>query len=202
MRKRKLQKYVIPSLCGGLLSIIIICLGLLSKFLPENINYQYATDGIVEAVMPVIGEEKIIVKPVDDHINIVNKYYSKDADKNTQQESLIYYNDTYMPSTGISYSSDDQFNVYNVLDGTIKSIEKDELLGNVITIDHGDNILSIYYSVDNITFKTGDFISAGSIIANSSKNQIYGESYVLLFEVSVDGKLINPDYFFTMNLNN
>ena len=202
MKKRKLKKYVIPTFCGALLSIIVICLGLLSKFLPENINYQYATEGIIESVMPVFNEDKIIIKPVDDHINIVNKYYSKDADKTTQQESLIYYNDTYMPSTGISYSSNEVFNVYNVMDGTIKSIEKDELLGNVITIDHGNNILSIYYSVDNITFKVNDFISAGSIIANSAKNQIYNDSYVLLFEVSMDGKLINPDHFFTMNLSN
>ena len=120
---------------------------MISKNLPVTSDYEYATNGIIESVLPVFEEEKLITKPVDDNIKIANNYYSKDDDKSIQQESLIYFNDTYMPSTGLSYTSENTFKVYNTLDGTIKSIEKDELLGNVVTVDHGDNVLTIYYSV-------------------------------------------------------
>ncbi len=201
MKRRKLKKFVLPTLYGMVLSIIVICLGLISKNLPVTSDYEYATNGIIESVLPVFEEEKLITKPVDDNIKIANNYYSKDDDKSIQQESLIYFNDTYMPSTGLSYTSENTFKVYNTLDGTIKSIEKDELLGNVVTVDHGDNVLTIYYSVDNIEFKPNEFINAGSIIGDSAKNSLYGDSYALLFEVSIDGKLINPNTFFEMNPN-
>ena len=201
MKKRKLKRFVLPTLYGMVLSIIVISLGLISKLTPVSTNYEYATNGIIDAVMPVFDEEKLITKPVEDNIKIKNDYYSKDDEKNIQQDSLIYYNDTYMPSTGLSYTNDVSFKVYNTMDGTIKSIEKDELLGNVVTIDHGNNILTIYYSVDNIEFKPNEFINAGSIIGDSAKNSLYGDSYALLFEVSVDGKLIDPNTFFEMNPN-
>lgn len=203
MRKRKLKKFVLPSLYAVTISIIIICLGLISNNLSGDTAYDYATNGIINKVMPVFEEEiKAIVKPVDETINIKNKYYSKDADQKSQQESLILYNDTYMPSTGYTYTSNEVFNVYSVLDGTIKSIEKDDLLGNVITIDHGNNIVSVYYSVENPEFQVNDFVNGGSIIAKSAKNDIFPNEYALVFEVSIDGKLVNPETFFQMNLEN
>lgn len=202
MRKRKLKKYVLPSLSGILLSIIVICLGLMSKNLSNNVRYEYDDIQEVETVLPVYEEVKKIAKPVEDNINITNKYYSKDDEKKVQQESLIFFNDTYMPSTGFSYTASESFKAYNTYDGVIKSIEKDELLGNVVTIDHGNNIITIYYSIDNIGYKVGDLVPGGEIIGDSAKNQIYGESYALLFEVSIDGKLINPDNFFAMDINN
>ena len=203
MRKRKLKKFVLPSLYAMTLSIIVICLGLVSHNLSGDTAYDYATNGIVNKVMPVFEEEiKAIVKPVDENISIKNKYYSKDDNQENQQESLILYNDTYMPSTGYTYTNNEVFNVYSVLDGTIKSIEKDDLLGNVITIDHGNNIVSVYYSVDNPEFQVNDFVNGGSLIAKSAKNDIYQDDYALVFEVSIDGKLVNPETFFQMNLEN
>ena len=89
MKKRKLKRFVLPTLYGMVLSIIVISLGLISKLTPVSTNYEYATNGIIDAVMPVFDEEKLITKPVEDNIKIKNDYYSKDDEKNIQQDYLI-----------------------------------------------------------------------------------------------------------------
>ena len=203
MRKRKLKKYVLPSLYTFVIAIIVICCGIISKNVSGDVKLEYQDTNIIEEeVLPVFEENKWIRKPVDDNISLVNKFYSKDSDTKNQEDSLILYDNTYMPSKGYTYQSKESFKIYNTLDGTIKSIENDELLGNVITIDHGNNILSIYYSVDNISYSIGDNVNTGDIIGDSAINKIDPNNYSLIYEVSINGNLVDPNNFYTLDLNN
>ena len=137
-----------------------------------------------------------------ENITIANKFYEKDADEKTQQNSLIYYENIYMQNTGILYNSDKQFNVIAVLDGTVKNIKEDKILGNVIEIEHGTNLTAFYQSVDNIKVKVGDQVKQGDLIATSGANNIENtKDNCLHFQVYNQGQLLNPETFYTMNLN-
>ena len=114
---------------------------------------------------------------------------------------LILYENTYMPNTGILYSSEEEFNVLATLDGKITKISKDDLLGNVIEITHSSNLVTTYYSVDNIIVTEGQTIAAGEVIATSGKNNISSTSdNMMLFEVSLNGTNINPENYYKTSL--
>lgn len=50
--------------------------------------------------------------------------------------------------------------------GTVVSVEENAALGNVITIDHGNEITAKYASLKDVKVKAGDKVSAGDIIGS------------------------------------
>ena len=106
-----------------------------------------------------------------------------------------------MENTGVLYTSDKEFDVIAVLDGTIKDIKQDELLGNVIEVVHSNDLVSVYYSLKDIEVNKGDKIVKGQTIGKSGSNKLENEKEnCLLFEVYYKGNLINPEEFYNMNL--
>ena len=108
---------------------------------------------------------------------------------------------TYMPNTGILYTSEEQFDVLSTLDGKITKISKDELLGNVVEITHSNTLTTTYYSIDNVKVKENQTIKQGEIIGTSGKNNISSTSdNMMLFEVSLNGNNIDPENYYQMKL--
>ena len=207
MVKRKLKGYVLPSLY--LLTVITVFLGVnyLVKFFNNDYsNYVFATKTLNKDSVSVVsteGEKDIIIKPfLEDRATISKNYYDMNDDAETQQKSLIYYEKTYMENTGILYSAEETFDVIAVLDGTIKDVKTDDILGNVVEIEHSSNLITVYYSLGEISVKKGDRITQGETIATSSSNKLENEKEnCLLFEVYHKGNLIDPENFYTMNPN-
>ena len=107
-----------------------------------------------------------------------------------------------MPNTGILYSSDKEFNIVSTLDGKVTIVKEDEILGNIIEIEHSNNIVTIYQSVKEVKVKAGDVIKQGDLIAKSGTNKLENEkANCLHFEVYKDGNLINPETFYTLDLS-
>lgn len=205
MKKRKLKRWVLPSLYAVTLTIIFSCLMVVSVNVsgePEE-TINYVTEGTTEPVWPVFNESSTtVIMPVSDNVNIKTTYYKRDDTDENQQNSLIFYQNTYMPSTGIVYSSDEKFEVVSILDGTVKSITTDDILGNVITIDHGNNIVSMVYSLDDISVNENDVVVQGTVLGKSKQNEVYGNVESMMIEVSVNGTLINPNDIYNVDINN
>ena len=107
-----------------------------------------------------------------------------------------------MPNTGILYSSDKEFNIISSLDGKVSNVKEDEILGNIIEIEHSNNIVTIYQSVKNVNVKVGDIVKQGDLIALSGSNKLENEKENCLhFEVYQNGALINPENFYTLDLS-
>ena len=106
-----------------------------------------------------------------------------------------------MPSSGVIYGYDKTFDVLAVYDGEIKNISEDAILGTVVEVSHNTNLTSFYYSVTNVNLAVGDTIKAGSVIGQADVNDIYPNLYTSLFEVYYQGKSINPETFYLMNIN-
>ena len=108
-----------------------------------------------------------------------------------------------MPNTGILYSSDEQFDVVAISDGTITSIKEDEILGYIVEIEHQNNLVTIYQSVSNVILEEGTVVKQGDVIATSGPNSLENEkANCLHFEVYKDGSLLNPESIYNIEIEN
>ena len=206
MKKRKLKRFVLPTIYVLIVITSFLSVSLINNYLLKDItNYDYSKSlmkDVTQATLKESTEDKTIVRPyVDDNVNALVYYYNKDDDKARQQNALIYYQNTYMPSSGVIYSSETEFTVIAVTSGTIKNIYEDELLGNVIEISHNTNLTSFYYSLKDIAVNVNDVVEAGTILGHGSTNKINSEKNNLLFEVYYQGKTIDPEKFYEMSLD-
>ena len=211
MMKRKLKGFVLPTVYVLVIGILFISISFLGSALQNQINYEddLSVSALEdEEVTPVIkNEEEVttdqIVKPfTSSSVSVSKSYYNKDDDEATQQNSLVYYEQTYLQKSGILYSANEAFDVVSVYDGTVTNVSEDEILGNVVEITHNTNLKTVYYSLGEITVKKGDALTAGTIIGKSGDNLLDDETEnCLLFEVYYNGNTIDPEEFYTMNIN-
>ncbi len=209
MTRRKLKEWVIPTL-----GLIVMCGAILLYYIIGNmINYNlvpddtYVTNTLVDNdnTMNVQNEvESKIIKPFTSNEVTISKYYYQASDEEArQQQSLIKYENIYMPNTGILYSSDQEFEIVSVLDGKVTSMKEDEILGNIIEIEHSNGLITIYQSVKDVKVKTGDVVKQGDVIAISGSNKLENEKENCLhFETYKEGSLINPEEFYNLSLSN
>ena len=202
----RLRRWVTASVYASLVLIVFISMlfvsSLLDKRYGNSLTLSYVLKDIIDDDIPVNNTNENIIKPFDkESVTIDIDYYDKDSNEETQQKSLILYENTYMPNTGILYTNNEQFDVLSTLDGKVTKIDKDELLGNVIEITHKSNLVTTYYSIDNINVSIDQEVKQGDIIATSGKNNISSTSdNMMLFEVSLNGNNINPTDYYEMKL--
>lgn len=145
-----------------------------------------------------VNNDPVVIRPyLESDMNIVKKFYDFESDEKTQEESLILYKDTYMPSTGVAYSNGKQFDVVAILDGKVTQVKEDDTLGNSIMIEHKNGTTSVYQSVSDITVKEGDMVSQGQTIAKSSTSDVRSDlDNHLYFELIIDGNCVNPENYY------
>lgn len=205
--KRQLKKSVVYSLY--VLSFLLLVggvaiLGFSTKQVSEQED-KYVSKGILdyEEKVPVVNNEIKIVRPyTDTDVKVVKNFYDYQAEAKEQESSLIYYEGTYMQSSGVSYSKQDSFDVVSILDGTVKEVKEDSTLGNVVTIEHENGITSIYQSINEISVSANDTVVGGQVIAKSSTSNISTElGNHLYFELIVDGVCVNPETYYDKSID-
>ena len=188
MKVRRLRKFVIPTIGKTY-----------NSFTNEDINSHVVNAIVDDDSKAVMNEtENKMIKPfANDNVTISKNFYDKDATEEEQQNSLIYYENTYMQNSGVLYTSENAYDIVATLDGKISDIKTDDILGNVIEIDHDNEIKTVYQSVDNIKVKVGDEVKQGDVIATSGANKLNNTNKnCLLFEVYQKGQLVNPEKMF------
>lgn len=204
MTHRKLKKQIIYSLY--LTGIILIITGFLAfrKLLtpaPQT-NNEYVSKTVFEEPLPVVVEQQpepiqSILNPyIDPEVTITKNYYDYSSDEETQKQSLIYYDGSYIPSTGLTYKGKSTFDVVSILNGTVQSIRNDDLLGNIIEIKHDNEIVSVYQSLSEILVQENEIVSQGQVIGKSGNSNIDVESGDhLYFELNVRNQTVNPSNY-------
>lgn len=205
--KYRLKSWVIASIYVLVVGAVVASLFMLNKFLGSSVysneTLSYVYRGLFEDAVPVVSvENKKIMRPyASENVEILKDFYDKDADASVQEKSLILYQNTYMPNTGVLYKSDKEFDVIAVMDGTVANIEADELMGNIVTIKHSNNLSTIYQCLNEVNVLVGDIIKQGDVIGTSGSNKIESASEnMLLFEVINNGEYLNPEKFYEMKL--
>ncbi len=201
MKKRKLKGFVLPTLYLIITLSIFVGVVLLgsSADLQEK-DYDYGTEVVEKNEEPVLNEDdeasNLIASPINENTaNLSIHFYSKDAEEVTQQNSLIYYENTYLPNTGILYSSDTDFDVLAVFDGKVTDILDDEFFGKVVVVEHSSNLRTYYYGLKDILVNVNDEISTNAVLGTSNNNEIMNDKKTFLLEVYYNNELINPETF-------
>ena len=205
MRKRRLKKELIPYLLG-ITSIIVVSVGIIigSNIEFEQIDdYDYVSETILDETTPVVSEPIVILKPfTDGEVTIITNYYDYNASSEQQENSLIYSEGTYMQNTGVIYGKEATFDVISILDGTVSDVKNDPLLGNVIEIQHENNVISIYQSLGETTLKKGDSVLRGQVIGSSGTCNLNPDlGNHLLFELIINGTNVNPEEYYGKPIN-
>ena len=205
MRRRKLRPYVLPTfLVIGIVSIMLGVAMLQKTLLPEQeeLPTSYVTNTIFEEEQPVINETTKILNPyLDENVTIGKNYYDYKADSKTQENSIIYHDNTYMQNSGVDFVNKNTFDVISILDGSVTDVKEDETLGKVIEIKHDNNYISLYQSLSEVSIKKGDMVKQGQVIGKSGTNELDKElGNHLHFELYLDGQVVNPTLYLNKEL--
>ena len=205
MKKR--NNYFVPTIY--LLVLFIITIGAyFTKRHYDNVEepkedaIKYVSNSIFSRTIPVLNVEEIIRKPFsDEKIEIARYFYNINDDLEKKEKSIVYYNGTYMPNTGVDYILDSSFDVLAIYDGTVVDTLDDELLGKTVKIRHNNDIISVYQGLENFDVKKGDMVFTNQKIGVSGTNRINEKiGNHLHFEIYKDGKAIDPENCYNKNL--
>lgn len=200
MEGRRLKKPVVYALYGiafalVLTSLYVMSMGSKQTFQEEELPLTYVSKVIFDDTLSVIREtntEQVFLKPfVEENVKVNKSFY--DYSEENGEKAIIYYENTYMQSTGISYAHTQPFDVVATYGGTVTAVSEDELLGNIIQIKHENGFVSNYESVSDVKVKVNDVVEAGTVIAKSGNANLFKEvENGLYYELVMDGKNINP----------
>ncbi|MBQ8871201.1 MAG: M23 family metallopeptidase [Bacilli bacterium] len=204
-RFRKPAIIVISTLCFAILilgaAIINTSMNQVSLQIPD---YDYVTDTILNEEKPVANTKNIIMRPYNNsEVKILKDFYERNDTEENQENSLIFYDSTYMPNSSIAYGGIDSFDVVSILDGTVIKVSEDDLLGNIVEIEHTNKIISVYQSVSEVAVKENQVVKQGEVIAKSGESNLnLSLKKHLLFELIINSNIVNPEDYFNKNVEN
>lgn len=199
-RRLRPKKIVISCLYVVLFSTVAVGAYLISKSMKKNTvedNYTYVSNVITEQEIQVINETKKIIKPwTNEKVTVGKTFYDYKAESKNQEGSIIYYDGSYIQNSGIDYILDEVFDVVSIMDGTVTNVKQDDILGNIVEIKHGNDYVSTYQSLSEVTVKKGDVVTQGQIIGKSGTNKLDKEmGNHLHFELYTNGQIVDPNLY-------
>ena len=197
--KKSLLYVLVVSLVGG-----GITGGLMIKnSFKEDKKLKLVNSPILDTVIPVSLVSNGIIRPYNDsNVRVLNSFYDYKAPSDSQINSIIYYDNTYMQDTGNIYSSENKFDVLAIADGEVLKVEDSPLSGKIVTIKHENDVISIYQFLEDVLLtpnkiiKQGDKVgtSGTSNIIDNTKNQLY-------FELLVRGTFVDAEDCYGKSIN-
>ncbi len=207
MKTKRLKKFVLPTVYVMVIGVLFISISFLGNILQSKVEYDnMAVSALKDNVTPVgktdnVVESRIERPYVSSNVSISKSFYDMTDDEAKQQNSLVYYENTYLQNSGVLYSSTSAFDVICAIDGKVTNVSKDEILGNFVEITHNPNLKTIYYSLSEVQVKKDDTVMSGDVLGKSGDNSLNGETEnCLLFEVYHNGTAIDPEDFYNMSI--
>ena len=211
MKKRKLKPFVVPMMYVASIAMLIGSVYCIEKLI-NNAVFQGNESNEVEDVIlntddnvdnnssdvPVVSTEVTISRPyTNGNVKIVKSYYDYQADASAQEESIVYYGNTYMQNSGVDYGMDAEFEVVSILDGTVMEVTSDEIMGKTVKIKHSNDLISVYQSMGSVDVKQDDTVTQGMIIGKSGEANVSSElGNHLHFELYYQGSVVNPENYY------
>ena len=211
MYNRRVRKVLIPVIYGVCVLVFVVSMYFAgvaaNKYLfSKTDDLQYVDGEITEELdrdVPVISTPSVIVRPyLDNNVKLAKSFYDYKSDSESQEKSIILFEDTYMQNSGVDYSLEDVFDVISILDGSVISVKNDNILGTTIEIRHSNDLISVYQSLSDVMVKEGDQLIQGQIIAKSGTSNINKElGNHLHFELYYKGAIVNPEEYYNKDIN-
>ncbi|WP_232697876.1 M23 family metallopeptidase [Brevibacillus daliensis] len=127
-------------------------------------------------------------------------FFNEEATADEQAKTMVKFNDnTFVPHLGIDLVSKDgkSFDVTAAQDGKVTKVKhNDQLVGNLIEIEHADKLVTVYQSLESVKVKVNDVVKQGQVIGAAGRNDFEKELKAHLhFEVRQDGNSVDPHQF-------
>lgn len=211
MKIKKIRSLMIPIIYGACVLAFAISMyfaGVIAnKYLfSKNSDLQYVDKEITEGLdrdIPVVSTPSVIVRPyLNNDVKLAKSFYDYKADSESQENSIILFEDTYMQNSGVDYSLEEVFDVISILDGSVISVKEDNLLGTTVEVRHSNDLISVYQSLSEVIVKEGDELIQGQIIAKSGISNINKDlGNHLHFELYYKGTIVNPEEYYNKDIN-
>ena len=211
MKIKKIRSLMIPIIYGACVLAFAISMyfaGVIAnKYLfSKNSDLQYVDKEITEGLdrdIPVVSTPSVIVRPyLNNDVKLSKSFYDYKADSESQEKSIILFEDTYMQNSGVDYSLEEVFDVICILDGSVISVKEDNLLGTTVEVRHSNDLISVYQSLSEVIVKEGDELIQGQIIAKSGISNINKDlGNHLHFELYYKGTIVNPEEYYNKDIN-
>ena len=195
----KLKPFVFPIIYVSLILVLVVGLYFTSLAVSNDTkdslsDVTYVSNVILSDVLPVASVDTNVGNPyTSEDVTIKRYYYNMEDDVDKQKESIVYYDNTYMPNTGIDYVSENVFDVVAIMDGTVIDIKEDEMLGKIVEVKHNNEFISSYAGLSEISVQKGETVTSGSKIGKSGTsklNEAIGNH--LHFEIYENGVNVDP----------
>ena len=205
MKKRKLKPFLVPVLYVFSIAMLIGGVYFVERLISGNVLKTDTNEVIEEVVnqeeiipennIPVVATDPIISRPYSNaNVKIVKNFYDYQGEEATQEDSLVYYGNTYMQNSGVDYGLESEFEVVSILDGTVMEVLDDEIMGKTVKIKHSNDLISVYQSLGSVDVKENDNVTQGMIIGKSGLSNVSRDlGNHLHFEIYFQGKVLNPE---------
>lgn len=208
MKRRRFKPYVLEGICA----LVVLALALSSYLFTQSLlvatdkiekDYMYVSNEVLsDNIIPVIGDnnsdDKTLLRPYNESdITVGKSFYDYQAsDDKSQEDAIIYYENTYIKNTGVDYVKKTPFKVISILEGEVISVTEDDIVGKTIKIRHNNGMISVYQSLSETVVNEKDQVSRGQEIGTSGENTINSNlGNHLHFELYYNNKLVNPEKY-------
>jgi stage II sporulation protein Q len=150
--------------------------------------------------LAVTAETNSLAWPVANYeaLEVILEFFDANDSQEENQAAMVEYGDTYTPHLGMDLASpnNETFEVLAAQAGQVIRVEQVPVVGQLIEIDHGNGLSTVYQSLSELQVKQGDEVTQGQQIAKAGRNELEKELGVHLhFEVWSDDTPVNPiDY--------
>lgn len=174
--------------------------------LPDAKKGDDATNLHDEEAQSVMEQQENIQMPIADEAQaeIVTKFYNYDADEKSQKDGIILFQNRYYQSTGlgISMADGETFDVVASLSGKVSEIKENPLLGNVVILEHANDVSTYYASLGEVKVKEGDELKQGDTIGAAGKNKFMKDNGTHVhFELHKNNIKVDPEKYFNQPLS-
>lgn len=211
MYNRRKKDVIIPVIYGMCVLTLVVSMyfaGVIAnKYLfNKSGDLQYVDGEITENLdrdVPVVSTPSIIVRPyLNNDVKLAKSFYDYKADSESQENSIILFENTYMQNSGVDYTNLEVFDVISILDGIVISVKEDNILGTTIQVRHSNDLISVYQSLSEVIVTEGDEVLQGQIVAKSGTSNINKElGNHLHFELYYKGTIVNPEEYYNKDIN-
>ena len=214
MKRRKLKPFVVPVMYVLSIAMLVASVYVIERvvnnavFKSNNVDEvkeviyssddDYNYDYVYNSDIPVINEDVTIMRPyTNGSVKIIKNYYDYQDDAGKQENSIVYYGNTYMQNSGVDYGRDSVFEVVSIMDGIVMEVIDDEIMGKTIKIKHSNDLISVYQSMGSVDVSVDDDVIQGMIIGKSGVANVSPElGNHLHFELYYQGSVVNPENYY------
>lgn len=216
MKRRKLKKFVVSAMYVASIAMLIGSVYVIERIVNNAVFSSEEVEEVEEVIyssddndykysddIPVVNTEEVIVRPyTNGDVKIVKNYYDYQGDASGQENSIVYYGNTYMQNSGVDYGMDSEFEVVGILDGTVIDVIDDDIMGKTVKIKHSNDLISVYQSLGNVDVEKDSVVTQGMIIGKSGEANVSPElGNHLHFELYYQGSVVNPENYYDKSVN-